>query len=459
MALKLSDTSAALSADDFSAAMAQFHIVKGARVAVAVSGGVDSMALALLISEWAADRGVRPFALTVDHQLRSDSAIEAVQVGEWLNAKGMSHAVLRWEEGVHAREVDASPQNVARDARYELMIEWCKANSCSHLFVAHHADDQVETFLMRLTRGSGVEGLAAMAPVREREGVCISRPLLEFSKAQLIEVCRIRKQRWAEDPSNKSDKSTRVRFRQAQALLEQEGFTRHRLLTTARHMRRAKEAIDHAVSELFRRGCAVDSLGVARLSVQALQESPEEIGLRTLSRLLTGISGSPYGPRFDRLENLYNRIVSEPWRDVTLHGCFVARDGPDLILSREVARVSDVQDIGVQETKVWDGRFRVTLGAKEENLSVGRFTASRLKSAAWKIVCDEMPHSALERVPSHIRETLPAIFDSKGLAAVPHAIYVREDLCKCLQSDVERVPFFPSSPPISDETAKMLHTK
>src|SRR5690606_25207264 len=152
-------------------------------------------------------------------------------------------------------------------------------NGAGHLFLAHHADDQVETFLLRLARGSGVDGLAAMAPSSVRDGVIIARPLLAFPKAGLEATCRAAGQGWIEDPSNASEASGRVRFRKARALLESEGLTRERLLATVAHMQRSRAALEHMVSDLLAAICARDDAGAARLAVAPLVGAPEEIAL------------------------------------------------------------------------------------------------------------------------------------------------------------------------------------
>ncbi len=448
MALELSHTVDPVSAEAFEGAMSRFDIAPGARIAVGVSGGADSMGLALLLAGWAASRNVEVHALTVDHRLRKGAAAEAAQVAAWLNDKNIRHDVLQWTEGIHLRGADSSPQSAARDARYRLMLDWCKSNDCRYLLIAHHADDQVETFLMRLARGSGVDGLAAIQPITERDGVQILRPLLDFSKAQLIEVCRAHQQSWVEDPSNESDKSTRVRFRKARAVLESEGLTRERLLSTARHMQRAKDAIDSAVAQFLENKCVLDEYGVARVPVDALSQVPNEVGLRALSRVLSYTSGSDYGPRFSSLENMYERALRKPWSDATLHGCVIVRDGTDLIFFREAARIADKFSIEVGHTKIWDGRFRVTLDTQSNDLKYREFTLSRLTPTAWREFQRQNSSSHLEDVPHRVRETLPAIFDSDGLAGIPHANYLRSDLESGLNVSISAVRVFRSSPPI-----------
>jgi tRNA(Ile)-lysidine synthase len=398
--------------------MAPLRLPDGARVAVAVSGGADSMALAHLLSQWAAPRGIHLSALTVDHGLRDAAAGEAAQVAAWLAP--LPHATLRWEEGAEQRTRPGSAQNAAREARYRLMTDWCAAQGCTHLFLAHHADDQVETFLLRLARGSGVDGLAAMATETFRDGIALARPLLGFTKEQLMETCRAFGQVWIEDPSNQNTGSARVRFRESRALLDREGLTRERLLATVGHLQRARAALDHAVCQLLRSG-TWDDFAVFRIPLAEILAAPEEIGLRALARILTMASGGTYGPRFESLAALYARLTTGPWSDASLHGCLVSRVGPDVVVSREPAAITDERTLRAAGSVVWDGRFRLTLVGPEGTA----FTIARMRE--WSFAPEEAPDNYMQL--SHaFRGTIPALYDFKGVAAVPHAGYVRADV-------------------------------
>lgn len=408
---------------DFAAAMASFRLPKAARVAVAVSGGADSMALVRLIARWAKEHGISVHALTVDHQLRDAAAAEALQVGAWLGANDIPHSILRWDGGPHARALSRSAQNAAREARYRLMTDWCAANDCSHLFVAHHADDQVETFLLRLSRGSGVDGLAAMAASVRRAGIVIARPLLRFSKHQLISICENLGQAWIEDPSNANTASTRVRFRQARQVLEREGLTRDRLLATVGHLQRARAALDYGVTALLAQG-AWDNFGVARLPVEALLAAPEEIALRALARLLVAAGGQSYGPRFESLARLYARLGAGPWKDTTLHGCLVCREGKLLMIMRESAQITDEQALVGHESVIWDERFRLTLAV---DVPTATFSVKRLQGDDQQAL-PESVRSAWGEIPFRVRPTLPVVFDVRGIAAIPHLDYTRVDV-------------------------------
>jgi tRNA(Ile)-lysidine synthase len=362
-------------------------------------------------------------ALTVDHRLREEAAAEAAQVGAWLGARGIAHETLTWDEGASLRGAVRSPQKAARDARYRLLAQWCRARGISHLLVAHHADDQVETFLMRLARGSGVNGLAAMAPVVALYGIALMRPLLDIPKAELIAVCADAGQPWIEDPSNASTASTRVRFRKARRLLEAEGLTRARLLMTVQHMQRARAAIDHAVMALLKAACSWDDYARARLLLQPFQEAPAEIALRALERVLMAASGEDYGPRFESLERLYARFSAGPWRDSTLHGCVTTRDGDALLVYREAAHVGGNCWLASGSHAVWDGRFCLRLAANNDVMGyhVGALDTSALDREAKNC-------GRLHEIPGEIRRTLPALYDSQGVAAVPHADFYRNDV-------------------------------
>ena len=216
----------------------------GPVIAVGVSGGADSLALALLVKGWAAKRGGRVVALTVDHGLRVGSAREAREVARWLKRRGLEHHVLRWQGAKPRTGIPAA----ARAARYRLLTDWCRRAGVLHLALGHHLEDQAETFLLRLARGSGVDGLAAMAPVTELGGVRLLRPLLDVEKERLRASLRRRGQEWIEDPSNADPGFARTRMRAQLPELAAEGLTPGRLATTAARMARARNALEAEVA-------------------------------------------------------------------------------------------------------------------------------------------------------------------------------------------------------------------
>ncbi|MGE4562142.1 MAG: tRNA lysidine(34) synthetase TilS, partial [Rhodospirillales bacterium] len=167
-------------------------------LAVAVSGGGDSLALALLVERWCRGRGGRVSALIVNHGLRPEAKEEAACVGGWIEARGIAHWILVWD----GPKPISGLQAAARAARYDLMSAWCRTHGVLHLLVGHTREDQAETFLMRLEKGSGPDGLAAMSWVRALPFCRLVRPLLELTRAALRATLAAFGQAWIEDPSN-----------------------------------------------------------------------------------------------------------------------------------------------------------------------------------------------------------------------------------------------------------------
>jgi tRNA(Ile)-lysidine synthase len=287
-------------------------------LAVAVSGGADSMALCLLASGWARARHGKVTALTVDHGLRPESAAEARQVARWCRALGIAHVTLRWT----GRKPKTGIQASARAARYRLLEESCRTRGVIHLLVAHHAGDQAETVALRGERGSGEDGLAGMAAIVETPNLRILRPLLAVPKARLVAMLQRAGQGWIEDPSNRDPKYARVRVRRAGTK------TRPR---TGRARRDAQVAalLAHAFVQPGRVEC----------DVAALAGADPALARRALARLLIGVGGAPYPPATAALDRLVAALASGNLRSArTLGFCRVeTRDGR-LVVTPEKGR-------------------------------------------------------------------------------------------------------------------------
>lgn len=256
---------------------------------MAVSGGCDSVALLLLAHQ---AFGGRVCALTVDHGLRAESAAEARHVGAICERLGVRHAVLRWDGKKPAGNIQAE----ARAARYRLMAEWCAANEVRWLATAHHADDVAETLLMRLARGSGVGGLAAMRAVRRLgPGVTLLRPLLGVRRAELAELAAACEP--VADPSNDNPRFDRTK---ARALLRgSDWLGAERVAASAGHLRDVEDALGWIVEQAWRGRAVASAAGVA-LDAGGL---PREIVRRLVLRALAALSpgAEPRGEEVERL--------------------------------------------------------------------------------------------------------------------------------------------------------------
>lgn len=384
-------------------------------VAVAVSGGADSLCLALLVAEWARERGGQAVALTVDHGLRADAAAEAAQVGAWLAARGVAHHILRWQGAKPSADIQAE----ARAARYRLLEEWCAANGVLHLLLAHHQDDQAETLLLRLARGSGVDGLAAMAPVSETFALRLLRPLLSVPRARLAATLTALGQDWVEDPSNRNPAFARARIRALMPVLATEGMSADRLSATARRMARARSALEESLAEAAARWVELHECGYALVERSAFAVLNEETGLRLLVRLVRAIGGAVHPPREERAEALYACLRDGLDAAATLGGCRIVPAGDKLLVCREAARMASPVPLVPGAESGWDGRFRFRVADDAPD----GFSLGGLGITGWRRVAAAVKPRRLPPVPALVRATLPAVYDRQGLCAVPHLGY------------------------------------
>lgn len=406
-------------------------------VAAAVSGGPDSLALTVLLQDWLAPRGGRLTAFTVDHGLRSGSAAEAAGVGREMKRLGIAHRVLSWEGQKLPKSPGASRQAAARAARYRLLLEACEAVGIFHLALAHHLEDQAETFLLRLGRGSGLDGLAAMAPVSETSGLRLLRPLLEVPKARLQATLEARRLAWVEDPSNDDCAFARVRLRRLLPELAGEGMTPARLGSASQHLGRARAALESDVAAVLARAVRPDPAGFLDLDPAALAGASEEVSLRALARCLMAVGGRDYTPRLERLERLHAALAAGLARPVTLGGCRVvprqAVPGKARwLIVREAGR-TQAAALSPGGRLLWDGRFEVVLargaGAGGGKKS-GELTVGPLGTAGWRALAAALENAGFgartARIPVAARGALPALRDAAGLAAVPPLGYFRD---------------------------------
>ena len=398
------------------------------RIAVAVSGGSDSLALCLLADRWARARGGTIFALTVDHRLRPESGTEAAQVKRWLAARAIAHRTLRWR----GAPPTGATQAEARAARLALLAGWCRRAGVLHLLLGHQQEDQAGTALQRLVHGSGIEGLAAMAPVRlalepDGGGVRVLRPLLSLPRDALTATLTERNQPWLDDPTNRDTRHLRPRLAAALARLGPEGLNAARLARVAARAAGDHAALDRLCTDLLV-GCAHPSpAGFVTLDLEALRRAPQALALRTLGRVVTTVSGAPHPPRLERLERLARRLLGDDVKAATLGGCRVVpqRDGR-VVVCREPAAASEVLSLDPGESALWDRRFIVSLG---RSARPGRFVVRRLgtdglaraRAAARAAGAPLGP----DRIPPPARPALPALFDLDGPLAAPHLQYRR----------------------------------
>jgi tRNA(Ile)-lysidine synthase len=284
-----------------------FAILETAKkILIAVSGGPDSLALMHLVVEWRAARArehlpaPQLYVATVDHGLRPGSDGEAGQVAVWAGALGLPHQILVWEGEKPRTRI----QERARAARYGLLLAHAEVVQADMLLTAHHADDQAETILFRLLRGSGLTGLGGMAACIKRGGLRHCRPLLGLTKTALIKVCEERGQPFLIDPANQNPIFARARLRGLAADFARHGLDREALLRLGRRAARAEQALSERVQQFRQALVAEREDGFFQADIAGLLKEPDEIMLRILEYEIRQVMPDPHPLRLERLESL-----------------------------------------------------------------------------------------------------------------------------------------------------------
>jgi tRNA(Ile)-lysidine synthase len=276
--------------------------------------------------------------------------------------------------------------------------------------LAHTLDDQAETFLMRLARGSGVDGLAAMAPATALDGIVWLRPLLGVRRAALRDWLAGDGVAWAEDPSNEDDRFDRVRARAALPLLAPLGLGAERLAGTAAAMGRARAALEKATAELARACLTAGAAGDVEVTAAALAAAPAEIGLRLLAGALCWVSGARYRPRLATLEAALAAVAAgRLGHGTTLHGCVLRARGGRVAIRREPGRAAAAVPLAAG---TWDGRWRLVAAPEGggDGLTIGALAAAGLaERPGWRT-------SGLAR---EALVTTPAVWRGAALVAAP----------------------------------------
>lgn len=342
----------------------------GARVGVALSGGGDSMALLHLLR----DAGVSVCAATVDHGLRPDSQSEANWVAQQCAGLNIPHDILSWT----GWDGTGNLQDQARQARYRLLADWAQAHGLAAVALGHTIEDQAETVLMRLSRGAGVDGMAAMAGDFDRFGVRFLRPILHLRRAALRDLLRTHGARWVEDPSNDNPRFDRVRIRQAMGDLAGLGITVDRLAQVAGNMADARAALWFYVAD-FAGKYIREQAGDLIVNRPAFLAQPDETRRRILAAALQWVSSAPYPPRRDAIAGLAQ--VAADGGKTTLHGCVVVAGHDSLRITREPNAVTGLR---TASDGLWDGRWRMT-GPQQPGLHIAALGDAGLRQCAdWR---------------------------------------------------------------------------
>ena len=383
------------------------------RIALAVSGGRDSMALMYLVYRWKAHLAlnIEIEVLTVNHNLRKAAEDECGFVQKIAKNYGFKHKVLIWEH----EHVETSIQEKARKARYQLMLDYVREENIDTILTAHTSDDNIETFIMRLAKGSGLDGLKSINVIRHADGIQIERPLLSLSRSLTTEILRSTGNEWLDDPTNEDERFERVKIRNNISSLSSLNISSGNLTKTIQRLTRAHESISFFTNLVSQELVELSELGHADVNFDKLRNYPKEIILRVLAKALTDINGGTVS--LSSLEAVFAELIKTE-RCKTLNGCQIIPQKNKYVIVRENRGISPAE-IKINERISWDGRFDVHLKSCDNtNIVIDQIgNADDLRTM--------IDGTSFQSMPKYVLRTLPGGFIKDKLVLLPntHNIY------------------------------------
>ena len=309
--------------------------------AVGVSGGADSLCLGYLSKIYSSEFRNKIQILIVNHNLRKGSYKEALKVKKILKNKKIESKILNWTGGIPKSNI----QKQARDIRYSLIFNYCLKKKIKYLVTAHHRDDQIENFFIRLFRGSGLSGLASMAEnVNYNKKLKIVRPFLNIKKADLQYITVKYFKNYIKDPSNKNEKFLRVRIRKYRKNMQAEGLNTNNIIKTINNLLSANKAMNYYKNKAFNKHVSFLSKRKCIISEKIFFDEAQEVVFKSFSDILSLVSGKYYPPRSKKIISLINRLKKNEYNKSTLGGCIIEKkDGFFLVSKEERVLVSPYQ--------------------------------------------------------------------------------------------------------------------
>jgi len=377
------------------------------KFAIAVSGGSDSLALSTLAKLYSLENGNDFVSLIIDHKLRKESAEEAKQTYKSLTQKKIKAKILTYQ----GEKFSSNIQKKARDLRYDLFEKYCAKRKIKFLILAHHQDDLIENFYIRLIRGSGIKGLTSLQNIFEyNKDFYLLRPLLNFNKQELLNVTKKSYSSWIEDPSNKNDKFLRVRIRKMQSKLQKEGFDPKRIIKTIENLNTAKDSLEFYIFKSEKKYLKFFKEGYATLKSSIFNNEAQEVIFRVIIKAIHYVSGEYYPPRSDSLKSLMKNLSVKTFKSSTLGGCLIEKNKNIISFYREDRNVA-VETLNKTKQKTnWDDRFLVNKNFNNQQ----QFVVKKLGNHGIEYLRKNKFNDYGNKIPVQAKKTLPSFWNNQG---------------------------------------------
>ena len=275
------------------------------KIAVAVSGGCDSLALTLILDEFCKKNKIILYAVTIDHKMRKSSAKEAIGLGKILSDKKINHNILTSKK---TKKIESNIESKLREMRYEMLYEFCQENKIEYLFLGHHIGDVAENFLIRLFRGSGLDGLSTMSEILQYQKIKLIRPLLDITKEELQNFLQKQQIQWFEDETNNDEKFLRNKIRNFLNSFEEKNLIQKRIKKTSDEISKMRDVFDEEMLEEAMKTLSFQD-NKFYLNLEKFKKIKPEIALKILALTVIEVSGKIYKPRLEKLKKFYDWIL------------------------------------------------------------------------------------------------------------------------------------------------------
>jgi len=297
---------------------------------IAVSGGPDSLALTALAKAYSYENKCKIYYVLVDHNLRKNSSDEAKSVKGLLKKYQITLNILK-----NKKIITSNMQSEARKVRYNLLINFCKKKKIKTILTAHNLEDQVETFFIRLSRGSGLQGLSSMKQIYKiDDNINLIRPLLNFKKNQLIKISKITFGKYFKDPTNKNTKYLRTRIRNLKTSLETSGINYDKIFQSIKNLASSRDTLDYYFKKIYK-DIIVKRNDKIFIDLKKFNNINQEMKVMVLKKIIKDFTNSYYSARSKKIINLIDQIKAKKNAKFTLGGCIILREKKHIIFEKE----------------------------------------------------------------------------------------------------------------------------
>ena len=395
------------------------------KIAVAVSGGIDSMSLLFILKDLkisSAFSHLEIFPITVDHKIRKNSSTQCQKIHHYLLQYFPNHQILTAQ---YQTPPQANIENIARNERYDLLTNFCHQNQIKHLFLGHHKQDVAENFLIRLFRGSGIDGLSAIEEVSNLKNIKLIRPLLDCEKFELEQHLKDNNLKYFHDSSNDEAKYLRNKIRFFLNDFPQKNLINQRIIAASRNILESKKTIEEDMLIAANNFIEFSSYGYVLVNLTKLIAIAKQKYLRYLSWILIEIGGQIYKPRLEKLQNLVDRISKKKDFKTTIHGCIIEVNKNYLLCYREKSKVENLLIKQKSGRLLWDNRYIIKYDNKITDLFIFNISPSKLNKF---IKIQNISKTIIQKFPKkEILQIFPVIVKDQKIICFPFLDWVDKD--------------------------------